>query len=337
MTHHKRTLCSATLTVVSILTLLTLLSCSSGLAATIPMDAVGHSNDWMAAYVTEGYVLDSSLTVDPFAETPTRVLPKTGGDIWVTISPFTASLSGQKTDMVVGYLSGDRTGASITVTGKRSSDTDFSDIATIKPDENGLFIWAFPAGLKDADLFRVTATSGTTEVQSNAIRFTAGSEDPIIQPVVAPAKTLVTTPVRTQVQTITPISVQTHVQTVVPVPVQTQVPAPVPTATSGPSTPGMTSLTLSSSTTTIAVGQYFSVSGLLTDQNGNGIGGAIITIDEEGYSGSDHINTTTTGSDGSFSFSVGVAYAYTVGFVAKFPGDGSHNPATSAPLMITAY
>ncbi|PKL60764.1 MAG: hypothetical protein CVV33_00995, partial [Methanomicrobiales archaeon HGW-Methanomicrobiales-4] len=198
MTHHNRKLRFAILPVVSILILFTLLVCSSGCADTIPMDAVGHSNDWMAAYVTEGYILDSSLIVDPFAETSSRVLPKTGGDIWVTISPFTASLSGQTTDMIAGYLSGDRNGATITIAGKRPSDTDFSDITTIKPDENGLFIWAFPAGLKDADLFRVTARSGSTEVQSNAIRFTTGSEDPIIQPVVAPA----TTQIQTHTQTI---------------------------------------------------------------------------------------------------------------------------------------
>ena len=77
-----------------------------------------------------------------------------------------------------------------------------------------------------------------------------------------------------------------------------------------------------------AVGESFPVAGRLTDQNGNGISGASITIDEEGYSGSDHLSTAQTGSDGSFEFSVGVAYAYTVGFVAKYAGDEESQSCT---------
>jgi len=89
--------------------------------------------------------------------------------------------------------------------------------------------------------------------------------------------------------------------------------------------------------TTPAVGESFSISGQLTDQDGNGVSGATITIDEEGYSGSDHLSTTQTDSDGSFEFSVGVAYAYTVGFVADYAGDENHNSAQSNTLTFTAY
>ncbi|MFH0968053.1 MAG: hypothetical protein V1862_10260 [Methanobacteriota archaeon] len=183
--------------VVSILTLFSLFACSTVYGAEIPMDVGLHTGDWdedsfSPLGSTLGFDDNGSLTIVPYEFTTLSISPApepSSGQIWITISPFAASLSGQKTNLVAGYLSGDRTGATLTIAGKKPSDTDFSDITTIKPDENGLFIWAVPAGQKDVDLFRVTAKSGSTQVQSNAIRFTAVDEQPIVQPVVVPAST----------------------------------------------------------------------------------------------------------------------------------------------------
>jgi len=323
MTHHNRKICSTVLTVASFFILFSLLVCTSGCAEEIPLDVVGHSNDWMGQYLSNETYQGDILPEDPYGITSSQISPisESSGKIWVTISPFTASLSGQTTHLVAGYLSGDRNGATITIAGKNPADTDFSDITTIKSDENGLFIWAVPAGQKDIDLFRVTAKSGSTQIQSNAIRFTASGTDPVIQPVVAPVIVPATSPVQIQ----TPIPVQPHIE------------VPVVVVTSSPSRSGATRLTISSPVTDPAVGERFTISGKLTDQDGNGISGATVTIDEEGYSGSDHLNTTQTGSDGSFEFSVGVAYAYTVGFVAAYPGDENYNPAQSNTVTVTAH
>lgn len=337
MINCSRMLCSAILTVVSILTLCTLLACSSGVAEVIPLDVVGHSNDWMQNFTIEGIGQDPSLAILP-DEGNSLQITRSSGEIWVTISPFTASLSGQKTNIVAGYLSGDRNGATITIAGKNPSDTDFSDISTIKPDENGLFVWAVPAVQKDMDLFRVTAKSGSNEVLSNAIRFTPGGEDAVIEPVVAPVTTTpvqTQVPIQTQIRTQVPTTVQTQIQTQVPTQIQTQPPTPVPTG--GTSGPGSSTITISASTTTPAVGQLFQLSGRLTDQNGNGISGATVTINDTGYVGAydTPFATAQTGSDGSFVASVGVATTYTVGMVAVYGGDANHSPAQSNILMFT--
>lgn len=307
MIPHKQMLRSAILIAVSILTLSILLVCSSGLAEEIPLDVIGHSNDWMENFSTVGIGQDSSVVILPDEEPPMQI-SSSPGEIWVTISPFTATLSGQVTHMIAGYLGGDRAGATITISGKRSSDTDFSDITTIKPDDNGLFIWAVSSGQKDVDLFRVSARSGSNAVLSNAIRFTARSEDPIIRPVFAPVSTLIQTP--------------------------------VPTVTRSSSLPALTILTISARTTTPAVGEMLTISGRLTDQDGKGVGGATVTIDETGYPGAKQAEpfaTTRTGSDGRFEFSLGVSFADTVGLVANYEGDENHHPSESNTLIFTAY
>ena len=217
MRHHNRKSWPDFLTVVSILALLTLLACSMGSALEIPLGSSGTSTgsgqeiptgasglstgyaqeipidasaahaNWIQEYLANG-IEGSTLIIEPAQENTFEISPVSvsTADNWVTISPFAASLSGQKTYVLAGYLSGNRNGATITVAGKRASDTDFSDITTIKPDENGLFIWAVPAGLKDVDLFRVTAQSGSDHAQSNAIRFITGNNTPVINPVVSP-------------------------------------------------------------------------------------------------------------------------------------------------------
>lgn len=258
---------------------------------------------------------DSSLIFKPFEETGSQISHETvsSGQSWVTISPFVATISGQKTNVIAGYLSGDRNGATITIAGKRSSDSDFSDITTIKPDENGLFLWAVTTGHKDLDLFRITARTSSTAVQSNAVRFTVANEGPTIKPD----------------NSLDVVSFETKIPTLV----QTLVPTP----SGGSSQPALTSLSISTSMTDPQVGESFLISGRLTDRSGNGVGGATITIDEAGYSGSDPLSTTQTDSDGSFEFSVGVSYAYTVGFVAHYQGDENYNRATSNTLTFTAH
>ena len=234
-------------------------------------------------------------------------LSSAGGSMWVTISPFSATLSGEETYLLTGYLSGSRIGATLNIQGKSADDTEFSDLAVIKPDENGLFIWAVPGEYADLDLFRVHAESGSDSVLSNAIRFTTptSSDSPVVQPVVSPV----------------------------------QSPVPMVTRESGTSDFSLSKLTISARSTTPKVGEDVVISGRLTDQKGTGISGATVSIDETGYpgaAGAEPFDTTTTGSDGRFSFTLGVAFADAVGLVAHYDGDATHSSADSNTLIFTA-
>ena len=252
------------------------------------------------------------VTLEPKDESSLSITPATGGSsskIWVTISPFISTLSGKETNLIVGYMGSARTGATLTIAGKGVSDSDYSELATISPDENGLFIWAVPTADKDLSLFKVTAKTGTEQASSNVIRFnTSTSKDPVIKPVVT--------------QRITPM------QTVIPMVTRTS------------SVPDLTSLTISASTTTPKVGDDVVISGRLTDMDGNGISGATVTIDETGYPGAstgEPFDTTLTGSDGRFRFTLSVKFANMVGLVANYAGDDNHHGSESNTLTFMSY
>lgn len=259
-----------------------------------------------------------TLTIEPLnnpAPSSTKNSNTLSDKVRLTISPFEVTLNSQKTNLLVGYMSGARSGIILTIAGKKNSAVEFSDITPITPDENGLFVWADPSSQEHFDLFRVSARSGGMEVLSNAIRFTDEEERSISDSVVTPVKT-------------TPAMFKPIIS-----PVQTVAPMTSPEQ-SGYS---LSRLTISASTTNPAVGEEVAITGRLTDQNGKGISGATVTMDESGYSGSDPLTTTQTSSDGSFEFTVGVSYAYTVGMLAHYDGDESHSAADSNTIMFTAH
>ena len=266
--------------------------------------------------------VESTLTIEPLA-TPrpatgagTSTAPSTApARFAVTLSPFTADLGGKTTNLLVGSLSGTRTGVNLTIAGKESSATEFSDITPVTPDDNGLFVWAVPASRNSTDLFRVSARSGNTEVLSNAIRFSDAEAEPVADPVISPVKKSSSGIITTPSPVLTPVPVSSGEQSVF----------------------GLSRLTIRADTTTPAVGELVAITGKLTDQHGTGISGATVTIDESGYSGNDPLSTTVTGSDGSFTFSVGVSYADTVGMQARYDGDKTHAATDSNTIMFTAH
>lgn len=263
-----------------------------------------------------------TLTIEPLS-TPSPSVVKNANPVEtfdITISPFSAISTGQKTNQIVGYISTMQTGITLNIEGKEPADVDFSDIGEITPDENGLFLWSVPSSLENTAIFRVAARHNGGEVLSNVVRFadeenSDEEKDPVAVPVIAP----VTSPV----PIIKPV--------VSPVPVLTTVP------TTSRSSYSLSLLTISASTTTPAVGEEVTITGRLTDQDGNGISGATVTMDESGYTGGDPLTTTQTGSDGSFEFTVGVSYAYTVGMLAHYAGDSAHSAADSNTIMFTAH
>jgi hypothetical protein len=325
---------SAMLTVVLILTLIFLFIGSPVIAAEIPLGGTGVSHDMIAAEIPLGgtgvsqdvmsaqqtIVSDevSPLPIETIKETPSQKpsVSASSGKVGVNVSPNSFTMNGQMINLVAGYLTGDPTGSKIIISGKKSSDSDFSDIITLLPDENGIFIWAVPNEQKDLDLFRVTVKSGSSRVQSKTIGFTVAGKDTITQPVKVPNVTVV--------------------QTMKPTPAQ----ALNPTVTGNSSTPSSTTLVISAPTTTPVVGDQIAISGQLTDKEGKGIGGATVTIDETGYPGAgsgEPFVTVQTASDGRFESSLGVSVASTVGLVASYKGDENYGPAESNIITFTAH
>lgn len=261
--------------------------------------------------------VSSTLTIEPLnTRSPSSSITSTPilGKVQVTISPFSVSMGDKTLRELVGYVSGTTTGVTFTIAMKKDSESEFSDITQIKPDEKGLFVWAVPSAQITTDLFRVSARSGSLETTSNAIRFTEENNETTTDPIITPVKktSAIIKPFPSTDQTTIPIS-------------------------SNEAEYGLSHLTISSSTTTPAVGETVAVTGKLIDQNGKGISGATVTMDETGYAGDDPLTTTQTSSDGSFKFTVGVSYAYTVGMQAHYGGDKSHSSADSNTIMFSAH
>jgi hypothetical protein len=284
-----------------------------------PIEAYANPNNpygWGNAppYLAE---VSSTLTIEPLnTRSPSSSITSKPilGKVQVTISPFSVSMGDKTLHEIVGYVSGTTTGVTFTIAGKKDSESEFSDITQIIPDEKGLFVWAVPSSQSSTDLFRVSAKSGSLEATSNAIRFTDENNETTADPIVTPVKksSAIIKPAPSTDQTIIPIS-------------------------SNQAEYGLSHLTISASTTTPAVGETVTITGRLIDQNGKGISGATVTMDETGYSGDDPLTTTQTSSDGSFKFTVGVSYAYTVGMQAHYDGDKSHSSADSNTIMFSAH
>lgn len=253
--------------------------------------------------------------------TPLPFSATASGDLWITISPFSGTLNGYETFLIAGYLSGTRSGVTLTVRKKSSADSDYVPVETLKPDENGLFVWAVPADMKN-NLFSVTASTSSGSSVSNGIRFVAEEEsNPVIKPVTSPASS---SSITSSVSSTTP-SLAT--------------PAPTAESVSGKSSvPGITKLSISTKTTTPSVGDDVVISGRLTDANGKGIRGATINLDETGYPGAQQaepFSTTSTDSEGRFEFTIQVSFANIVGLYAYYDGDDTYMSSDSNTLTFS--
>lgn len=308
---------SAFQTVVSIVTLISLISCSFVLAAEIPLGGNGGSQDIMTISQTIGSEDYSPLPIVSKEEISPQNLSdiSSSGKIGVTISKNTITFNKQKINLIAGYITGDLVGLKISIQGAKTSDSKFQDITTLHSDENGIFIWALEPEQKDLNFFRVSVQSGLTQVQSKTVGFSSATEDPIVQPAIIPTLA---------VQTMD----STHFQVI------------NQTSSNDSTIPSMSNLIISASSMTPAVGDLLIISGKLSDKDGKGIGGATVTIDETGYPGADTGSpfvTVQTASDGSFDTQLGVSAADTVGLVAKFKGDGNHSSAESNTITFTAH
>jgi hypothetical protein len=244
--------------------------------------------------------------------------PASSNALWLTISPFSGALNGQDTYLIAGYLSGQRTGASLSIARKAPNESDFEELETIKPDDTGLFVWLVPAE-KAHGLFRATASSGSDSVVSNGIRFfadnvTGQGTKPAISPVQAPSS-------------------------LPDLKKSTSVSADSGKKSTKSSVPALTTMSISSVTLTPVVGDELVISGRLTDSDGNGVEGATIKLDETGYPGaqqSEPLLSTQSDSDGRFEFAVTVKFANIVGLFAHYDGDDTHTGSESNTLTFSS-
>lgn len=300
--------------VLLILIVLTLLTSVPASAVYTGDSVIGRYDDWeLENTPTVGMGLFPSVSLesdDDGTSAKPSTTSTTPAKTWVTISPFTATIGEEETWLIVGYVSGDRFLATITVSAKGESDSGYTDLETIKPDENGLFVWAVPTSHMDSTLFRVVARLGTSKVTSNAIRFTGETDaDQVGKPVISPSRTIV--PLQTGVQE----------EEDIPTPEYTQ-----------------SRLSISTRTTSPSVGDDIIITGRLADAQGKGISGATVSIDESGYPGAagpEPFQKTTTDSDGRFEFDLHVSFANMVGLVASYEGDEFHSPAESNTLIFS--
>ena len=244
-----------------------------------------------------------------WTEEPDEALltPDSTDNHWVKLSYFPAGSAAGQPAILSGYVGGNYYNADVTIAGKKNSSDIFQDIITVRPQENGVFVWAIPNNLAVVQFYQATATVGGTPAKSEIISTS----------VINKAK-----PVSTN--STTAIAATSVVSS-----------ATTPASTSS-SLPVSTSLTLSADNLRPAVGQEVILSGRLT-ANGKGVSGKTITIEVPDY-GTDFLPliSTQTDSDGRFSATINTTEGGVVPVQAVFEGDEKYMSSTSNTLTFTA-
>jgi hypothetical protein len=234
-------------------------------------------------------------------ETVTLSPPDSSVDHWVKLSHFPAGSTAGEPAILSGYVGGRNYNANVTIAGKKNSSDIFHNIITIRPQDNGVFVWAIPKGLDIVQFYQATATVGGIQAKSEIVSTSVNKGDK---------------PIST-----TPTSIITSATTAV---------------TTAKSLPISTSLTLSADSLHPVVGQEVTLTGRLTG-NGKGISGATISIEVPDY-GTDFLPliSTQTDSDGRFSATINTTEGGVVPVQAVFEGDDKYMSSTSNTLTFTA-
>jgi len=112
------------------------------------------------------------------SETPTPVsteMPKTSPDFWVKLAYYPAGSSSGQPAILAGYVGGKNYNAEVTIGAKKEASGDFQNLITIKPQENGVFVWAVPDNIKDVNFYQATATIGGVPVKSEIVKISSTS------------------------------------------------------------------------------------------------------------------------------------------------------------------
>jgi len=239
----------------------------------------------------------------------TTMVPVKTPDYWVKLAYYPSGSSSGQPALLAGYVGGKNYNAEVTIAGKKETSDDFQNIITIRPQENGVFVWAVPEKLKDVIFYQATASVAGVPVKSEIVKTTSLSAYTEVP--ANPEKT--------------------------PKPVTTIIAAS--TATSNAVTAGVpviTTLTLTSDTLSPKVGEDVELYGRLTDSNGKGISGMKISIEAPDY-GTDFLPLTkaVTGSDGGFSATIKTYEDGVVPVRAVFEGTDSYLASTSNTITFS--
>ena len=250
-----------------------------------------------------GIGLFPTVEVDWTAKPTSGPLPKsTTSDTWVKMAYYPPGEEEGQPAILAGYVGGRNYNAEVTITGKMAVEDEFSEIVTIKAQENGIFVWAVPDTLKNVKYFQAIAKVSGAIAKSEIVA-TSGLSGYV------PAETGSSTPSSTIVAATQPES----------------------------SVPSITSLTLSANTVRPKVGDSVELSGRLVDSNGKGVSRATITIEVPDY-GTDFepLLTTSTDGDGRFSATINTWEGGGVPVRAVFEGDDDFLASTSNTLTFYA-
>lgn len=238
-------------------------------------------------------------------------------DHWVTFSYFPAGSEPGQPAILSGYVGRRSYNAEVTITGKKNAADVFHKIITIRPQENGVFVWAIPDDLQIVQFYQAIARVGDIPAKSEIVSTSLGTDEiPVSSD---PSSAFATDSIASSTSdTSAPVST-----------------ASAPASTSS-SLPIITYLTLSANNLRPAVGQEVTLSGSLTG-NGKGVPGAIISIEVPDY-GTDFLPlvSTTTDSNGRFTATINTWEAGVVPVRAVFAGDDKYQAATSSILTFTA-
>lgn len=246
-------------------------------------------------------------------------IPDAASDHWVKLAYFPPGTSAGQPALLSGYVGGRYYNAEITITGKMTAPDEFHDIITIKPQENGIFVWAIPDTLSEVAFYQAIAKVGGVGEKSEIVRTSRISAyEPVASASQIPSSS-------------------NGIASSVHNPDYPDESSPAIIAGSEDTIQRITRLTLSADSLRPAVGEEVVLSGRLTDDKGKGVAGVTITIEVPDY-GTDFLplTTTTTDGEGRFSESINTWQGGVVPVRAVYEGDDQYLGSSSNTLTFHA-
>ena len=119
---------------------------------------------------TAGFGLyPSDIGIFDDEETEALPPPDSSVDHWVKLGYFPAGSETGQPAILSGYVGGRNYNSEVTLAGKQNSNDVFHKIITIRPQEDGIFVWAIPDDLAIVQFYQATAYVGGIPVKSDIV------------------------------------------------------------------------------------------------------------------------------------------------------------------------
>jgi hypothetical protein len=106
----------------------------------------------------------------PIPDSTDMPLASTNPDFWVKLAYYPAGSSSGQPAILAGYVGGNNFNSKVTIGAKKDASGDFKDLVTIKPQDNGVFVWAVPDKIKDVNFYQATAVIGGVPAKSDIVK-----------------------------------------------------------------------------------------------------------------------------------------------------------------------